>query len=407
MATARLYGVAAAVVSAVLLAWVAVLSFGPENLVVPAADVRPAASNAGAGMPKGAAAEAVLAKRTDLLSEAAVANGPKSLELGSGGERLITSQANGPGGASGVATVRGWVQDQPKVPGTFLQPSKYRSGLATLPYREADVLVQPQGREFRRLHNDQVRYGGGWLIFGVCLAIALFLAARGRVQTVGGESGQSLVRFSATERAVHWMTASAFVIMALSGLVVLYGKPLLLPIMGDAAFSTLASWSAWWHMAAAVPFVLGVLAMIALWVRGNWPSRDDWQWLKRGGGLLRDDGNHPPAGRFNAGQKIVFWGVVLGGIAMLKTGLGLMFPFYGTGYAGMQAAQLLHGTIGLLMVALIIGHVYIGSVGMVGAFQAMWSGLVDRNWAKEHHSLWYKAQTGEQAKDRSHGGRQG
>jgi len=73
----------------------------------------------------------------------------------------------------------------------------------------------------------------------------------------------------------------------------------------------------------------------------------------------------------------------------------MMFPFLWTGYTGMQVVQSLHAAIALLMVGLIIGHIYIGTVGMEGAFSAMWSGWVDRNWAKEHHSLWYSGEDGE------------
>lgn len=391
MSVVRIWGIAAALFSAALLAWVAYLSFGPESLVVPNVDYRPAGQQTAAQRP-GTGAEQILARRTGLQSEAAVSEGAKSLDLSTKGERLAPHQ----GVANGVAIVDGWLNRGAKS-APLLQPPQTRAGISSLPYREANVLVQPQGRDFRRLRNDQVRYGGGWLIFGTCLAIALFLAGRGRIRTVEGESGRTLMRFNTTERAVHWMTASAFLLMALTGLVVLYGKPLLQPWMGDMPFSTLAQWSAWTHMASAVPFVLGFVLMFVMWVRGNLFSRLDWLWLKSGGGFLRDDGNNPPAARFNAGQKVVFWSVVLGGIAMLATGLGLMFPFYWTGYTGMQSAQLLHATIGLLMVALIIGHIYIGTVGMVGAFQAMWSGLVDRNWAKEHHRIWYESETGERA----------
>jgi formate dehydrogenase gamma subunit len=143
-------------------------------------------------------------------------------------------------------------------------------------------------------------------------------------------------------------------------------------------------------MALAVPFVIGFLVMIAVWLVQNLPERLDWHWLKQGGGFLNDRPEKPPARRFNAGQKLVFWGVILGGILLTITGVGLMLPFYWSGYTGMQTAQVAHATIALLLIGLIIGHIYIGTIGMVGAFEAMWSGRVDRNWAQEHHSLWYR-----------------
>jgi len=292
---------------------------------------------------------------------------------------------------------RNW-QQQAAGQQEVLTPPRDVFGLSSLPYRNADVLEQPQGRDWRSDHNGPLRFGGSWLIFGVSLAIALFLFARGRVRIAEGPSGETVPRFSAVERANHWMTSSAFIIMALTGLVILYGKPLLLPLIGEHGLGRIAWWSAWLHMSAAVPFVLGILIMAVLWLRENLITRLDLAWLRRFGGFLNDDPHKPSAERFNAGQKIVFWGVFLGGIAALASGLALMFPFHWLGYDGMQWAQLVHAFVGLLMVALIIGHIYIGTVGMEGAVDAMWSGRVDRNWAKEHHDLWYA----KIARDRRH-----
>jgi formate dehydrogenase subunit gamma len=179
--------------------------------------------------------------------------------------------------------------------------------------------------------------------------------------------------------------------MALTGLIILYGDALLRPWLGANAYAELARTSAWLHVTFAVPFFIGVLVMIVLWIGQNIPERIDWQWLKRGGGFVSDRQENPPARKFNAGQKLVFWGVVLGGLFLTATGIGLMFPFFWSGYTGMQFAQAMHAAVGLLMIGLIIGHIYIGTVGMQGAFEAMWSGHVDRNWAKEHHSLWYRS----------------
>jgi formate dehydrogenase subunit gamma len=189
------------------------------------------------------------------------------------------------------------------------------------------------------------------------------------------------------------MTASAFMVMALTGLILLYGKPLLIPVIGEGAFVSVASASAWLHMASAVPFVVGILVMIAVWLKDNIPTSLDWEWLKQGGGFL-DNGRKPPARKFNAGQKLVFWGVTLGGLMILASGLALMLPFYWFGYDGMQWAQIIHAVTGLCLIVLIIGHIYIGTIGMEGAIDAMWDGDVDRNWAKEHHSLWYERITG-------------
>ena len=135
--------------------------------------------------------------------------------------------------------------------------------------------------------------------------------------------------------------------------------------------------------------LLGILIMLAVWIRNNLPDRYDANWLKQGGGMFdRSDHTHPPAGRFNTGQKFTFWSVVLGGIALGVSGIFLLFPFAFTDVNGMQLAQTVHATIAVLMVAVIIGHIYIGTLGMEGAFEAMRSGTVDLNFAKEHHSAW-------------------
>lgn len=270
------------------------------------------------------------------------------------------------------------------------------TGVTSLPYKNADVLEEPVARDWRRSHNGEVTIGGAWLILGFSLALALFLLGRGRIRIAEGRAGgNGIERFSTIERANHWMTAVSFILLALTGLLLIYGRPLLMPLIGEPAYGNLALGGVWVHMAASVPFAIGIIAMMVMWLEQNLPTALDWQWLKQGGGFLEADGENPPARRFNAGQKIVFWGVVLGGLAATATGVVLMFPFYWFGYEGMQWTQLLHAAIGLLMTTLIIGHIYIGTVGMEGAIDAMWSGRVDRNWAKEHHRLWYERIAGD------------
>jgi formate dehydrogenase subunit gamma len=378
-----------------LLAIVTVQWFRHTDLTSPTVSVRPEAessntsgttvgqSAAGAASAQSRAL-AILGERTALQTD--TNRQPPSSE----NESLVFQ----PGVTNGEGLARSWLQ----TPGDqqLLTPPRNVFGQSSLPYRNASVLEQPGGRDWRSGRNDPLRFGGSWLIFGVGLGLALFLLARGRVRIVEGRSGDTVPRFSAIERANHWMTASAFVIMALTGLVVLYGRPVLLPLIGENGLGRIASWSGWLHMSAAVPFVLGVIIMVVLWLRENLITRLDLAWLRRFGGFLNDDPHKPSARRFNAGQKLVFWGVLLGGIATLASGVTLMFPFHWFGYEGMQWAQLMHAVVGLLMIALIIGHIYIGTVGMEGAVDAMWSGRVDRNWAKEHHDLWYASISHEQ-----------
>jgi formate dehydrogenase subunit gamma len=167
---------------------------------------------------------------------------------------------------------------------------------------------------------------------------------------------------------------------------VVAGRRVLLPLIGNDAFSEFSEWMKFSHNFLAFPFIAGVLLMFLVWVRHNIPNRIDVAWFKAGGGIIGHA--HPAAEKFNGGQKAVFWIVVLGGGALTVTGLALMFPFYVTDITGMQLAQVLHGGIALLMIAAMLGHIYIGTIGMEGAIDAMNSGEVDLKWAKEHHSLW-------------------
>ena len=186
-----------------------------------------------------------------------------------------------------------------------------------------------------------------------------------------------------------------FIILGLSGLNITFGRPLLLPLMSPEAFTTWSEWAKYAHNYLSFPFTLGVVLIFLMWIGGNIPTGSDIDWLKRGGGMVGHD--HPPADRFNAGQKIVYWIVVLGGGAAAVSGYVLIFPFYGTAIETMQQAEMVHSIVAMLFIAAMLAHIYIGTIGMEGAFEAMGTGTVDRNWAKEHHSTWL-AEVDEQAK---------
>ena len=174
--------------------------------------------------------------------------------------------------------------------------------------------------------------------------------------------------------------------LALSGLNITFGKELLTPLIGAEAFASWSQLAKYAHNYLSFPFSIGVVLMFLLWIAWNFPSGTDVRWIKEGGGIVGK--NHPPARRFNAGQKLIYWVVVLGGGAAAITGYLLMFPFYATDVAGMQTAQMIHGIVGMLFIAIMLAHIYIGSIGMQGAFEAMGKGEVDVNWARQHHSLW-------------------
>jgi formate dehydrogenase subunit gamma len=260
-------------------------------------------------------------------------------------------------------------------------------GRVTIPDTKSGLLIQPEGREWRELRNGAVTILGYVLILGIVAVLVIFYLARGRIRIESGPSGRRIVRFDGLERFTHWLTAASFIILGLSGLNMLYGRRLLLPLMGADGFASLTHYGKIAHNFLSFAFVIGLLLMIALWIRHNLPDKTDMAWLRAGGGMF-SKGKHPAAYKFNAGQKLLFWLVILGGLAISATGYVLMFPFTVTDMAGMQAAQVVHAVLALVLIAAIIGHIYIGTLGMEGAFDAMGTGEVDLNWAKEHHSLW-------------------
>jgi formate dehydrogenase subunit gamma len=269
------------------------------------------------------------------------------------------------------------------------------SGRCTLPDQKACMIEQPAGRDWRQFHEVTLRWIGAIAIIAMLAGLVIFYLVRGMVRIKAGRSGRVIVRFNAFERFVHWMTATCFIVLAISGLNITFGKELLLPLMGPNAFTGWSQALKYLHNFTSFPFTIGVVLILLMWIGGNLPNRTDVEWLKRGGGIVGDD--DPPAYRFNAGQKMIYWIVVLGGGAAAVTGYLLMFPFYGTGIASMQLAQSVHGIVALLFVAAMLAHIYIGTLGMEGAFEAMGEGTVDVNWARQHHSLWVqdeRARTG-------------
>ena len=273
----------------------------------------------------------------------------------------------------------------------LLQELDRIQGRVSIPDQRSSVLVQPQGREWREFRTVILRWIAGVAIIGMLLVLVIFYLTRGMIRLDSGRSGRTIVRFNAFERFVHWMTATCFIILAISGLNITFGRPLLLPLIGFEAFSELSQWAKYAHNFLSFPFTIGVVLIFLMWIAGNIPNKVDVEWTKRGGGLIGHD--HPPAYRFNGGQKAIYWIVVIGGGLVAATGYILMFPFYTTGIEGMQIAQIVHAVVSVLFVAAMLAHIYIGTIGMEGAFEAMGEGTVDVNWAKEHHSLWLENET--------------
>jgi formate dehydrogenase subunit gamma len=332
---------------------------------------------------------------------------------------LILMLAAGPGAGTWPGDRPALAQEQGQVPGGALgntstsdfwrEIRRGESFTTSLPEHRGAVLIQSEGDNWRAFRNGPMSEYGAWALLGIVALLALFFLLRGRIRIEHGRSGRTITRFNFVERFAHWLTATCFVVLALTGLNMLYGRYLLRPLIGPELFSMLMLGGKYAHNFLAFGFMVGLALMVVLWAWQNFPNRHDFVWLAKGGGMFVK-GSHPPARKFNAGQKLVFWLVVLGGISVSLSGLMLMFPFeyrafgptfgwinwaFGTAYSTalapmqeMQLAQLWHAIMGLFLTVVIIAHIYIGTIGMEGAFDAMGSGEVDENWALEHHSLW-------------------
>jgi formate dehydrogenase subunit gamma len=259
----------------------------------------------------------------------------------------------------------------------------------TVKGREAGVLVQSAGETWRQIRNGPVTFYGGWLVIVVTLLIAALYFAKGPVRLHERPTGRLIRRFSSFEQVVHWSTAISFCVLGISGLIMLFGKHVLLPVTGYTLFGWLAALSKNLHNFIAPLFILSVLVMALMWLRDNLPRAYDWQWFRKAYAFFMR-GQHIPSGRFNAGEKAWFWLGVIGlSIVVSWTGVILLFPNFDQTRAVMQDAWIWHASAALIYIALSLGHIYMGTIGVEGAYGNMRNGHTDETWAKEHHSIWY------------------
>ena len=266
---------------------------------------------------------------------------------------------------------------------------------------EAGNLIQPfaqypgsklttAGEAWRQVRNNWIIPYGGSLLLIVTLAIALFYYGKGTMKLHGAETGRKIERFTPLERAAHWTNAIAFVLLAVSGVVIAFGKYFILPVIGTTLFGYFTYFLKNVHNFAGPLFAVSLIIVFVTFLKDNWPSKEDITWMLKGGGMF--SGHEVPSHRFNAGEKVVFWFGVLGlGVIVVASGLVLDMLIPGLIYerSTMQIANMIHGVSTVLMMAMFLGHIYMGTIGMQGAFSAMREGYVDETWAKEHHELWY------------------
>jgi formate dehydrogenase subunit gamma len=281
-----------------------------------------------------------------------------------------------------------------------VRESGNQQGYVSLPGAEMGMLIQPfvqypgslhtsAGEAWRQVRNQWIIPYGGSLVLIVVLAIALFYWRKGSLGGHEADTGRKIERFTPFERAAHWANATAFVLLAVSGLVMAFGKFVLLPVMGATLFGWLTYALKTLHNFAGPLFAVSLVIVFLTFLRDNWPKSEDLTWLKKGGGLL--SGHEVPSHRFNAGEKVIFWvGVFLLGATVVGSGLVLDMLIPGMAYlrGDMQIAHMIHAAAAVLMMAMFLGHIYLGTIGMKGAYDAMRHGYVDEAWAREHHALW-------------------
>ena len=260
---------------------------------------------------------------------------------------------------------------------------------ASVPGREMNVLVEDKGHWWRAVRNGPVTFYGGIVLLVVPALLLVFFAIKGPFKLHDTPTGRLIERFNSAERMAHWTVALSFVALALTGILILFGKYVLLPLLGPSVFSWISIVGKNVHNFVGPLFIFSLVVMFFIFVKDNFISGRDFTWLSKFGGLL--SGNHVPSGRFNGGEKAWFWlGVVVLGLAVSISGLIMLFPNWNTVRELMAEANLVHAVGAVIFAAMALGHIYIGTIGTEGAYKAMREGYVDETWAKEHHALWYE-----------------
>lgn len=264
-------------------------------------------------------------------------------------------------------------------------------GYTAVQGKETGVLIQNGGQNWRQARNGPVANIMPWVLAFTVAALALVFLYRGQIKLDRQPSGKTVARYNIAERVLHWYTAILFIILSLTGLSMLFGRAVLIPVLGLQGFSAWATFSITLHNYLGPFFIIGLALMIIWWIKDNIPSSVDWEWFRQGVGGLLAKGKHPPAERFNAGEKIfVFWiGLVVLGIATSLSGLYLI-GWIGSGLREtMQVADIVHAVAAVFWTSIVIGHIYLG-LSTQGALEGMWKGEVSEEWAKQHHDRWYQ-----------------
>ncbi len=260
------------------------------------------------------------------------------------------------------------------------------SGYSAVTGQETDILIQGAGQNWRQLRNGPVATIAAWLIAATVFALGFFFLWRGKVKLTQPRTGEMVSRWSISERLLHWYTALLFIGLAITGLSLMFGRAVVIPLVGHENFALFAEYGKLIHNYAGPLFIVGLLLMIVSWLQDNIPNKIDIEWFKAFGGLVGSE--HPSAERMNGGEKAWFWLLSIAGIGVSISGLALDFPNLGTERVFLQLSHLVHTIAAALLIVGALGHIYIGTIGTEGAFEGMVSGKVDSAWAKQHHDLW-------------------
>ncbi len=262
------------------------------------------------------------------------------------------------------------------------------SGVTTIVGDEAGVLIQNGGENWRQIRNGWVASLMPWVMLAALVGIASVYFLLGRNRLDERPAGKVVMRWKLWERVLHWTTATLFIVLSITGLSLLFGRAVLIPLLGPEGFAAYAQVAMMSHNYVG-PFFAACIGVMALaWASHNIPNRSDWEWFKAGGGFIK--GKHPSAGRMNGGEKVWFWFIILVGGAVCVSGVVMNFPIWGQTREMMQQANLVHAVAAILWIALFFGHAYIGTLGTEGAIDGMKTGYTTVEWAKQHHDLWYE-----------------
>lgn len=253
---------------------------------------------------------------------------------------------------------------------------------------DANFLINVSGEAWRQYRMLDLIPKTGIAILVTLICVFLFRIIRGKILIEAGRSGIKMLRFSVNQRVVHWVTAILFIILTITGLLLLFGRSILIPVMGAEAFSYIAVVAKTLHDYLGPAFAISLICLFIFFIKGNLPSlKHDIAWIAKGGGIF---GGHASSDFYNAGEKGWFWIAALVGTAIVVSGLVLDFPIFGQTRETMEFYHFIHTIAATLMIVASIGHIYMGTIAMEGALEVMKTGYCDSNWAKEHHDIWYE-----------------